>query len=57
VQDWPTRSPGSPPLFDLSRNGLLVSGGDSNRGNRFNDCALALAATARASQIAQRCSR
>jgi len=44
VQDRPTNSPGSTPFFDLSRNGLLVSSGDSIRGNRLDDCLVAIRA-------------
>jgi hypothetical protein len=44
VQDRPANSPGATPFFDLSRNGLLISSGDSIRGNRFDDCAIAIRA-------------
>lgn len=44
VQDRPANSPGATPFFDSSRNGLVVSGGDSIRGNRLDSCAIALRA-------------
>ncbi len=44
VQDRPSNSTGTTPFFDISRNGLLVSGGDSIRGNRLDSCAVAIRA-------------
>ncbi|TDN37912.1 T9SS type A sorting domain-containing protein [Hymenobacter sp. UV11] len=44
VQDRPANSPGSTPFFDISRNGLVVSAGDSLRGNRLDSCAIAIRA-------------
>jgi hypothetical protein len=44
VQDRPTNSPGATPFFDLSRNGLLVSSGDSIRGNHLDNCTSAIRA-------------
>jgi hypothetical protein len=44
VQDRPASSTGATPFFDLSRNGLLVSSGDSIRGNQFDNCAIAIRA-------------
>ena len=42
VQDRPTNSTGSTAFFDVSRNGLVVSAGDSIRGNRLDSCATAI---------------
>lgn len=44
VQDRPANSPGATPFFDISRNGLVVSAGDSLRGNRLDSCAIAIRA-------------
>jgi hypothetical protein len=44
VQDRPTNSTGATPFFDISRNGLLVSSGDSIRGNYLGDCTIAIRA-------------
>jgi hypothetical protein len=44
VQDRPANSTGTTPFFDLSRNGLVVSSGDSIRGNRLDSCAIAIRA-------------
>lgn len=42
VQDRPANSTGNTPFFDSSRNGLVVSVGDSIRGNRLDSCATAI---------------
>jgi hypothetical protein len=42
VQDRPANSTGFTPFFDSSRNGLVVSSGDSIRGNRLDSCATAI---------------
>jgi hypothetical protein len=42
VQDRPTNSTGYTPFFDISRNGGVISVGDSIRGNRLDSCATAL---------------
>lgn len=42
VQDRPANSAGYTPFFDVSRNGLVVSSGDSIRGNRLDSCAVAI---------------
>ncbi|MGI4820567.1 MAG: T9SS type A sorting domain-containing protein [Janthinobacterium lividum] len=42
VQDRPAGSTGATPFFDRSRNGLVVSSGDSIRGNRLDSCAIAI---------------
>ncbi|MBO0361048.1 right-handed parallel beta-helix repeat-containing protein [Hymenobacter sp. BT186] len=42
VQDRPANSTGYTPFFDSSRNGLVVSSGDSIRGNRLDSCATAI---------------
>ncbi|WP_375435994.1 right-handed parallel beta-helix repeat-containing protein [uncultured Hymenobacter sp.] len=44
VQDRPANSTGNTPFFDSSRNGLVVSSGDSIRGNRLDSCATAIRA-------------
>jgi hypothetical protein len=44
VQDRPANSTGATPFFDISRNGLIVSSGDSIRGNRLDSCAIAIRA-------------
>ncbi|MGI4743775.1 MAG: T9SS type A sorting domain-containing protein [Janthinobacterium lividum] len=44
VQDRPAGSTGATPFFDSSRNGLVVSSGDSIRGNRLDSCAVAIRA-------------
>jgi len=44
VQDRPANSTGATPFFDISRNGLIVSSGDSIRGNRLDSCAVAIRA-------------
>jgi hypothetical protein len=44
VQDRPVGSAGATPFFDSSRNGLVVSSGDSIRGNRLDSCAIAIRA-------------
>jgi|GEM_PF-1417546 len=44
VQDRPANSPGGTPFFSISRNGLVVSAGDSLRGNRLDSCAVAIRA-------------
>ncbi|MGI4870737.1 MAG: right-handed parallel beta-helix repeat-containing protein [Janthinobacterium lividum] len=44
VQDRPTNSTGLTPFFDISRNGLVVSAGDSIRGNRLDSCTTAIRA-------------
>ena len=44
VQDRPTNSTGLTPFFDSSRNALVVSAGDSLRGNRLDSCAYAIRA-------------
>jgi hypothetical protein len=44
VQDRPANSSGTTPFFDISRNGLLVSSGDSIRGNHLDDCTIAIQA-------------
>jgi hypothetical protein len=44
VQDRPTNSAGYTAFFDVSRNGLVVSSGDSIRGNRLDSCATAIRA-------------
>lgn len=44
VQDRPANSMEATPFFDISRNGLLVSSGDSIRGNRLDSCAVAIRA-------------
>ena len=44
VQDRPANSTGATPFFDISRNGLVVSSGDSIRGNRLDSCAVAIRA-------------
>lgn len=44
VQDRPTNSAGYTAFFDASRNGLVVSSGDSIRGNRLDSCATAIRA-------------
>jgi hypothetical protein len=44
VQDRPALSTGSTPFFNISRNGLIVSSGDSIRGNRLDSCATAIRA-------------
>ncbi|UOG75210.1 T9SS type A sorting domain-containing protein [Hymenobacter tibetensis] len=42
VQDRPAASTGYTPFFDISRNGFVVSSGDSICGNRLDSCATAL---------------
>jgi hypothetical protein len=42
VQDQPTNGGGFTPFFDVSRNGLVVSSGDSIRGNRLDSCVTAI---------------
>ena len=42
VQDRPANSGGFTPFFDISRNTVIVSAGDSIRGNRLDSCATAL---------------
>ncbi len=44
IQDRPANSTGATPFFDITRNGLLVSSGDSIRGNRLDNCATAIRA-------------
>ncbi|MDB5235484.1 MAG: C-terminal target protein [Hymenobacter sp.] len=44
VQDRPANSTGYTAFFDVSRNGLVVSSGDSIRGNRLDSCATAIRA-------------
>lgn len=44
VQDRPSNSAGATPFFDSSRNGLVVSAGDSVRGNRLDSCTVAIRA-------------
>jgi hypothetical protein len=44
VQDRPANSTGATPFFDISRNGFIVSSGDSIRGNRLDSCAVAIRA-------------
>jgi hypothetical protein len=44
VQDRPANSTGATPFFDISRNGLLVSSGDSIRGNYLDNCSIAIRA-------------
>ena len=44
VQDRPANTPAGTPFFDISRNSLLVSSGDSIRGNQLDDCAVAIRA-------------
>lgn len=44
VQDRPANSPGATPFFDSSRNGLVLSSGDSIRGNSLDSCAIAIRA-------------
>ncbi len=44
VQDRPANSGGATPFFDISRNGLVVSAGDSIRGNRLDSCTSAIRA-------------
>ena len=44
VQDRPAGSAGYTAFFDVSRNGLVVSSGDSIRGNRLDSCATAIRA-------------
>ncbi|GAB3852050.1 hypothetical protein GCM10028822_19340 [Hymenobacter terrigena] len=44
VQDRPANSAGYTAFFDVSRNGLVVSSGDSIRGNRLDSCATAIRA-------------
>ena len=44
VQDRPVGNTGATPFFDSSRNGLVVSSGDSIRGNRLDSCAIAIRA-------------
>jgi hypothetical protein len=44
VQDRPTNSTGYTAFFDISRNGLVVSSGDSIRGNRLDSCTTAIRA-------------
>lgn len=42
VQDRPANSTGYTPFFDSSRNGLVISSGDSIHGNRLDSCATAI---------------
>jgi hypothetical protein len=42
VQDRPANSTGNTPFYDSSRNGLVVSMGDSIRGNHLDSCATAI---------------
>ena len=44
VQDRPANSTGYTAFFDVNRNGLVVSSGDSIRGNRLDSCATAIRA-------------
>ncbi|OGX89369.1 hypothetical protein BEN49_09095 [Hymenobacter coccineus] len=44
VQDRPANSVGATPYFDISRNGLIVSSGDSIQGNNLGNCAIAIRA-------------
>ncbi|GAB3873917.1 hypothetical protein GCM10028824_26320 [Hymenobacter segetis] len=44
VQDRPANSAGYTAFFDVSRNWLVVSSGDSIRGNRLDSCATAIRA-------------
>lgn len=42
VQDRPANSSGNTAFFDISRNGYVVSGGDSIRNNRLDSCTTAI---------------